>query len=372
MTVHVTALAQNKAAYQFSGVFTWGKVISMLCDGGWCRTALPRDFYSMEVPVSIYETSFEDAFKALKMQALADGYILTKSGKERPYDVSVRLKTDDESAYISCVDSTVHLVPSKYLRSYIRADSLKCSGMVRADSSLLDSVRIVPLDRFRVNFYVVSSVYLDNYGIDWTSLWATGNLWSKPHLISDWALKAVVSGDSLSEFRSIEIDIDSSASLHWGSQLKEEKSTYQTGETVRTDYEYHDYGLTLNLTRSEKGGVRGEYTLAQRDELNSIIEGNFGGGGSDSVSTHGVYDSYTWNEYGVPFFSSIPLLGNLFSMKKREKVKSFFVIEIIQMKRIEKNPARWYEINELKDLELNYADSSYVESQEKGATDENN
>ena len=86
------------------------------------------------------------------------------------------------------------------------------------------------MDRFRINFYVVSSMYLDNYGVDWTTLWATGNLWSKPHLISDWALKAVASGDTLSEFRTIEIDIDSSASLHWGSQMKEEKSTYQTGK----------------------------------------------------------------------------------------------------------------------------------------------
>ena len=90
LTVQVSALAQNSVDYKFSGVFTWGKIISMLCDGGWCRTALPREFYSLEVPVSIYETSFENAFKALKMQALADGYVLTKTGAEKPYNVSVR------------------------------------------------------------------------------------------------------------------------------------------------------------------------------------------------------------------------------------------------------------------------------------------
>ena len=347
----------------------------MLCDGGWCRTALPREFYAMEVPISIYETSFDNAFRALRMQALADGYVLTKSGREKPYDVSVRSKKDEESAYISCVDSSVHIVPTIYLETYRKADALKCKGMVQNDSAWMDSVRVVPLDRFRINFYVVSSMFLDNYGVDWTALWANGNLWSTPHLISDWALKAVASGDTLSEFRSIEIDIDSSASLHWGSQLREEKSTYQTGETVRTDYDYHDYGLTIDLTRSVKGGIRGEYKLAQRDEMNSIIEGNFGGGGSDSVSTHGVYDAYTWSESGVPFLSTVPILGNLFSIKKREKVKSFFIIEIVQLKKIVKNPSRWYEIQELKDLELDYADSSYVQrdtldnSQDKEAVD---
>ena len=243
LTVQNLALAQTSVDYKFSGVFTWGKIISMLCDGGWCRTALPREFYALEVPISIYETSFDDAFRALKMQALADGYVLTKTGSERPYNVSVRQKTDEESAYISCLDSAVHLVPAKYLKSYIRADSLKCLGMVRGSRDSLwweDSVRVVPLDRFRINFYVVSSMYLDEYGVDWTNLWATGNLWKTPHLISDWALRAVASGDTLSEFRTIEIDIDSAASLHWGSQLKEEKSTYQTGEIAKKIDELFD------------------------------------------------------------------------------------------------------------------------------------
>ena len=210
LTVQVSVLAQDNVPYRFSGVYTWGKIISMLCDGGWCRTALPRDFYSLEVPISIYEDSFENAFKALKMQALADGFVLVKTGSDKPYNVTVRPKTDDESAYISCQDSAVHLVPAKYLRSYVRADSLKCLGLsnkVREMAVGKDTVVVVPLDRFRINFYVVSSVYLDQYGVDWTTLWATGNLWSKPHFISDWALRAVASGDSLSEFRRVRLSL---------------------------------------------------------------------------------------------------------------------------------------------------------------------
>ena len=220
--------------------------------------------------------------------------------------------------------------------------------------SVGDSVRIVPLDRFRVNFYVVSSSFLSSAGVDWTELWATGNLWSKPHFISDWALRAVSSGDSLSEFRSIEIDIDSAASLHWGSQKKEEKSTYQTGDVVRTDYEYHDYGLTIQLTRSEIGGIRGEYSLAQRDDMNSIIEGNFGGGGRDSVSTFGVFDSYQVVNSGIPILREIPLLGYLFSTTRRDKIKSFFVIEIVQLKKILDDPSQFYTLDSLKKQEFQY------------------
>lgn len=347
-------LAQGKsAAYQFSGVYTWGKIVTMLCQDGWCRTALPREFYDLEVPVSVYEESFDDAFKALSGQALADGYVLTKRGKKKPYEVTVRKKEERDAAYISCIDSAVHLVPQQYLNLYRSADSLKCFS-VRVDTLSLDSVRIVPLDRFRINFYVVSSTYLDSYGVDWTQLWATGNLWSQPHFISDWALRAVSSGDSLSEFRSIEIDIDSAASLHWGSQKREEKSTYATGETVRTDYEYHDYGLTLSLTRSEKGGIRGDYSLAQRDDMNSIIEGNFGGGGSDSVSTFGVFDSYQDVTTGIPLLRSIPLIGSVFSTTRRDKIKSFFVIEIVQLKKILENPAQFDVLDSLRQEEMAY------------------
>lgn len=355
-----TARAQGDVKYRFSGVYTWGKIISMLCDDGWCRTALPRDFYTMEVPVSIYENSLDSAFAALKMQAKADGYTLAVTGREKPYVVRAYKTSYEESAYISCIDSTVKTVPTEYLRSYVRADSLKCLGL----GGMVDTSHVVPLDRFRVNFYVVSSSFLDDVGIDWPSMWASGNLWSTPHFVSDWALKAVASGDSLSEFRTIEIDIDSSAALHWGSQLKEEKSTYQTGETVRTDYDYHDYGLTLSLTRSEKGGIRGEYKLAQRDDLNSIIEGNFGGGGKDSVSTFGVYDSYRWVESGVPVLRELPGIGRIFRADHREKVKSFFVIEIVQLKKIMDNPSRFDVLDSIRYVETGYrdyvSDSGYV------------
>ena len=148
----------------------------MLCDGGWCRTSLPREFYQLEVPISVYENTFEDAFKALAMQARADGYVLTRTGRKKPYEVTVRKQEEKSAVYISCQDSSVKEVPEKYLKSYMRADSLKCRGLSARDTVLRDSVRIVPLDRFRINFFVVSSKFLDDYGVDWTQMWAKGNV----------------------------------------------------------------------------------------------------------------------------------------------------------------------------------------------------
>ena len=54
-------------SYEFSGVFTWGEVVTALCRDGWCRTQLPREFFELSVPLNIYEKDFESAFKALSM-----------------------------------------------------------------------------------------------------------------------------------------------------------------------------------------------------------------------------------------------------------------------------------------------------------------
>lgn len=323
-------------SYEYSGVFTWGEVITSLCRDGWCRTQLPREFFEMSVPMNVYEQTFDDAFKAFAMQAKADGYRLLKKGRDKPYTIIAEKGVTDQVGYISCVDTAVHKVDVMDLSKHIHADSVKCA----AKRAMLDSVRHYetsvhyPATRYRVSFYVVSSSFLNQLGVDWTEVFLQGDLKSAPKLIAAWSLKAVSVNDTTAEFRSIEVDLDSSTTLHWGSQRKEEKGvvTYSTGVS-QTDYEWRDYGLTLTLQRDTVAGVRAEYTLAQRDENNSVLRGAFGGGGLDSVSAWGVYDSYQYYERYVPFLSSIPLLGLLFKSESRDKVKSFFVIDVYPIPR---------------------------------------
>ena len=313
-----------------------GEVITSLCRDGWCRTQLPREFFELSVPLNVYENSFDDAFKSLAMQAKADGYRLVKKGRERPYTVMAVKDEKEEVGYISCVDTSVHVVDSRDVSKHMYADSVKCAARAASRDSAIAYGRSVhyPATRYRVSFYVVSSSFLYNLGIDWTEVFVQGDLKSAPKLIAGWSLKAVAVNDTTAEFRSIEVDLDSSTTLHWGSQRKEEKGvvTYSTGVS-QTDYEWRDYGLTLTLQRDTVAGVRAEYTLAQRDENNSILKGAFGGGGLDSVSAWGVYDSYQYYEKGVPFLSTIPVLGNLFKSEARDKVKSFFVIEVYPIPR---------------------------------------
>lgn len=320
--------------FEFSGLYTWGEVITSLCSGGWCRVQLPRDFYNLSVPLSIYENSFDDAFKALSMQALADGFILRKIGKDKPYKLVVTPDQDKTLSYISCLDTLVKNVPSRDISKYRYSDSLKCySRAMRLDSIRLASLSVDSSSvRFRVSFYVVSSSFVQSLGVQWTDIFAKGDLFNVPELITNWTFRAVADNDSLAEYRSLEIDLDSSASIHWGSQSKEEKSTvvYNNGVS-QTDYEWRDFGLTLDITRTRKFGVKVDYKLAQRDENNSVLRGRFGGGGADSVLTYGVYDSFVYSSVGVPFLSSVPFLGNLFKYDVKDKIRSFFVISVYRI-----------------------------------------
>ena len=156
-------------------------------------------------------------------------------------------------------------------------------------------------------FYVVTSSYLDNIGVDWTKIWAQGDLFNAPELITDWTLRALAAKDTSAEFRSVEVDLDSVTTLHWGSQRKEEKSlvVYENG-TSQTEYEWKDFGLTLDLHRDSLDGIRVDYQLSQRDENNSVLRGKFGGG-RDSVESWGVYDSYADHWEGVPLY--LPFLS---------------------------------------------------------------
>lgn len=317
--------------YEFSGMFTWGEVLTSLCRDGWCRTQLPREFFELQVPLNVFEKSFDNAFKALSMQAKADGFRLEKTGSRKPYTVKAVVDEPVQVSYVSCMDTSVHTVLARDVSKYRQSDSLRCASRkaFRDSIALYRSSVHYPALRYRVSFYVVSSSFLRHLGVEWTDLWAKGNLAHAPEWITDWALRAVASDDTTAEFRSIEVDLDSSTVLHWGSQRKEEKSTivYNNGVS-QMDYEWRNYGLTLTLTRDTVSGVRADYSLAQRDENNSVLTGSFGGGGKDSVSAWGVYDSYQNTFVGIPWLYKIPLLGYLFGRESRDKVKSFFVIEV--------------------------------------------
>lgn len=308
--------------YEFNGLYTWGEVLTTVCSGGLCKLQVPQEFFLKDVFLSVYENDFKGLFRALAAQAKADGYLLTY----RNNFVSVSSVPLNTVSYVSCVDSLVHTVSSSDLALYLKSDSLRC--FVRDSLKTENFILKVP-DVYKVSFYTVSSSFVSSLGVDWTSVFASGDLVSLPSLITDWTLKAVNSNDSLSEYRSITLSLDTLSKIHWGSQIKQEENTviYENGVS-NTSYTWRNFGLTLTLRRS-LDGVNCEYKLLQNDESNSILEGSFNGG-LDSLASYGVYDSYYLDVKGVPVLSSLPLVGPLFTIDNSQKVTSFFAI-IIQL-----------------------------------------
>ena len=141
-----------------------------------------------------------------------------------------------------------------------------------------------------------------------------GDLFNLPELITDWTFRAVADDDSTAEFRSLEIDLGFFRFYSLGESKEGRKNQRWFILTVLLNLIMNggDFGLTLDLSRSRKSGVRLIINWLKRDENNSVLRGKFGGGGSDSVVTYGVYDSYQTSFVGIPWFSSLPILGYFF------------------------------------------------------------
>lgn len=305
--------------YNFSGVFSWGEVISTLCGNGVCRLSLPSDFYNLNAPFAVYEKDFESCFSVLQNLAKSNGWSLSIDKKR--YVRATKIENKHVS-YVSCLDTLVHSVPNDQLAHHLKSDSIRC--YVRSLKLPTLSYSGNP-ESYRVSFYMVTSSSLENLGFNWSDAFLSGDLRNYPSMIESWTLYAVASGDSTAEFRTIDIVLDTAATIHWGSQIKEAESVVATGDYVTTNYEWRDYGLTLKMKRDSL--LRVDFTLAQSDESNSVLEGSMIG--VDSLMSWGSFTSSNVSFQRVPFFSRIPLIGRLFTYEETGSSLSFFMIDVV-------------------------------------------
>lgn len=160
----------------------------MLCEKGKCRLSVPSEFYSLRVPLSIYEKDFASALRALKVQAKADGWEIVLSRKV----LSVRrsVSVDSSAVFVSCLDSSVVSVPRKDLSVYLRSDSLKCLSARNRQNARRDSLQALQdsllrgyeLRNYLLEYYSFSSNMLDEWGIKWSEVLASGDFFSKPSI----------------------------------------------------------------------------------------------------------------------------------------------------------------------------------------------
>lgn len=335
--------------YAFSGVFTWGEILTQLCEKGKCRLSLPSEFYSLVVPLSIYEKDFSGALKALKLQAKADGWDLNYSRKTLTASRSVA--PDSSLFFISCLDSSVVDVPRNKYKIAKESDSLRCISVQNAlkeKEKYLAHVRDslangYDLKEWRLEYYSFSSDVLENWGIAWSEILSNGDFFNKPQIPLSWAIRAMGEQDSLTVFRAVEFVIDTTVNLTWGNTQSEVSKVYNDEGVITTQYENIDYGMTINLKRNENR-ISLAYSFTQSDDTKQKISGASSSLVSDTLLIVGFYKSKNKQVNFVPFFWRIPLIGDLFKSSYYKNDVKFFVLRLI--------PKRFYKQIDIDDKKL--------------------
>ena len=320
--------------YAFSGVYEWGEVLSMLCEKGKCRLSVPSDFYSLRVPLSIYEKDFQSALRALKVQAKADGWEILLSKKVLSVRKSVSV--DSSAVFVSCLDSSVVSVPRKELSVHLKSDSLRCLSAQNRRIYERDSLRAVQdsllrgydLRNYLLEYYSYSSNMLDEWGVKWSEVLASGDFFSKPSIPLNWAIRGVGRMDSLFVFRSVQFRIDSTLELTWGNTSSEVKKVYNDQGIVTTEYEDKDYGMQISLTRSENR-LSLEYSFTQNDDSRQKISGASSSLLGDTLVVVGYYKSRNYDYEYVPFLGQVPVLRYLFRYRAYTDDVKFFVLRCV-------------------------------------------
>lgn len=312
----VRASATN---FEYKGVFPVQVVMMNICED--CFLELPTDFLKSEFVLSVSTDDEKTLYKALQTSSRAIGWELTrsKSGKF----TAEPLQNVGNMVFISCMDNTPHNVPKYLYSASVQADKIQCAkrdslANVLNEKVKLDSIRADSLSKLRLDFkgyqlkyFSYSKSFTDKLGVEWSSLLASGNLHNKLKIFDDWRLVATQTNDTSFNERSVVFSVDSSLSLDWGSEEQTIKTTYVNDGVTTSDYEWRKYGLLINVRRDGKR-VKMDYVFRDKDNSISVLQGSVIGNEGDTLRLVGNYNSSRQIETGVPFLSSVPLLGELF------------------------------------------------------------
>lgn len=308
--------------YQYKGVYSVQSVLTNYCED--CYLQLPIEYLQSNIILSVNSDKITTLFKAIQSASRAAGWELKKHGNSL---VAEPVQNDGNLVFISCATLEPVNVP-KYLYSYAkRSDSLKC---VRADSlARLERLRVDSLQRindslggvflsfsaFQLKYYAYSKGFTDKMGVDWSEMLASGNLHDKLRIYDSWALYAVKTNDTAYTFRQVDMALDSSISIDWGTEEQTLLNTFVNDGVTSNNYEWRKYGLIVNIKKDNRR-VFMDYTFRDKENSVTLLSGSVAGELGDTLKVSGQYISDRIVEKGIPFLSAIPLLGILFETKQ--------------------------------------------------------
>lgn len=309
----ILAIAGKSFAYQyeFKGVYTAEEVFINYCEN--CYLSLPAEFLQTQLVLSVATDKESQFVTALKRASKANDWNLYKNGKSWAAEP---LQNEGKLVYISCLDNEPKNV-EKYLYHYARkSDSLKCAERDKIDSINRNiPKRKIDFKTYELQYYSYSKEFSDNLGFEWKEVLASGNFKSVPTFYDSWKFHAQETNDTSFTFRQMIFSVDSTISIDWGTEEQTLEQTYNDGGIITTNYEWRKYGIIINVSRFN-GQIKISYTFRDKQQSTSILQGEAVGFEQDTLFLSGNYSLKRENSVGVPFFSSLPLVGYLFSTKK--------------------------------------------------------
>lgn len=310
--------------YEFKGLYTAEQVFTTYCEN--CFLELPPEYLQSNIVLSVDTDSKKDFERAIITASKGAGWTLTRHGQRWRAEP---VQNQGNLVYISCMTMEPVNVPI-YLYSYsVRADSLKCAQRSR-DQARLDSLESVersrrdslqhyqdslqalrlPYRSYELRYYSFTKNFSDKLGVEWSEILAKGDLPKRWELLDGWAFWATKTNDTAFTKRQVNLSVDSSVVLDWGTEEQTLANTLVNDGVVNQNYEWRKYGLLIKITNTETK-TRLEYTFRDKENGVSLLQGSAVAAVGDTLRIAGQYTTTRSVTKGIPVLSAIPLVGPL-------------------------------------------------------------
>ena len=336
MLFYIQSIADE---FVYNGVYSVAQILSSSCDN--CLFDVPAEFMEEKVICNFSGKSSEDVYKYVQSAMNGRGWRVTKTKNK----ITARQKEEQTQAAFIDHAGNVQIVDSKFLNLYKLADSIqtkikdslvymekyKQDSLHNVVQDSLNNVKQKPLRKFELHFVQMDKNFCRRMGATWPELLANGNLRGKLKLFDDWEIKALELNDTSFIRRKVTLSLDSVGVVSWGNETQELERTYTENGIITQDYKYRQYGITATLYVLDST-YKLEYVVRNNDDLHTNFTGTTKGLFTDTLELTGELQKHVTRVSGLPFLSSVPVVGNLFKSENVELVQSVYFVYALPAK----------------------------------------
>lgn len=322
--------------FVYNGVYSVSQVLSSSCEN--CLFDVPAEFMEEKIICNLSGVTSDDVFRYVQTAMNGRGWRVTRSKNK----ITARQKEEQTQAAFIDHSGNVQIVDTKFLNTYKLADSIqaklkdslvsmenyKQDSLQKFVRDSLNNIKQKPLKRFELQFVQMDKNFARRMGVKWPEVLAAGNLRGKLELFDLWEARALEMNDTSFIRRKVTLSLDSVGVVSWGNETQELERTYNDNGVVTQDYKYRQYGITATISVLDST-YKLEYVVRNNDDLHTNFTGTTKGLFTDTLELTGELNKHVVHSTGLPFLSSIPLLGRLFRVDNAEMVRSVYYVYAI-------------------------------------------